>query len=1146
MFKSLMTSRRFAPLFWCQLCSALNDNFLKNALAMLVLFGFAGSGALAGEHAPTLITMSGVVFIAPFFFLSGLGGELADRYDKARVAQSIRLGEILVASVAALGFFLHSVAILFLALALFGIVAALFGPVKYGLLPEKLETAELPAGNALVEGATFLAILIGTIAGGVAISQAKSAELVVGVIVALAVASWLFARAIPYTGPAAPGIGITRNPWRSTVALLRELKADRRLWSGAQIVSWFWVVGFVALSLLPTLVKKILGGSEGVVTLCLAVFTLGIAVGSLLAARASHGRPNLGLVPLGAFLMGTFALAIAFIASMMEPAAQPFGPADFMGSGTGILLAGALFGLAVAGGLFIVPSFAAVQSWAPPDRRARVIAAVNILNSAYMLGGGAIVAGLQAAGVSTAILFAALGALSLLVVPLVVRAWGTEVLRDLGRFILRFFFRLEVKGLEHLQGLGQRVVIAPNHVSLLDGPILLSILPRQAAFAVNTQIAQSWWARPFLRFIPAHLLDPARPLAARALVNAVKAGEMIVIFPEGRITVTGGLMKIYDGAAMIADRSDAAIIPVHIEGAERSGFSYLKPSQTRKAWFPKITVTILPPRRLSGDPALKGKARRQAAGLALQDIMTDAAVASAPQELTLFEALVRAKKTRATGAPALSDPLGASLSYGKLVLGAQVLGAKLEAFAAPGGPVGVMLPNTTAVAVTFFALQSIGRVPAMINYTAGAPNIRGSCNAAGVSVILTSRTFVQKARLQALVGHLEPAIRMIYLEDVRGAVTLGDKVAGILAGSRPRVVRRPGDPAVILFTSGTEGVPKGVVLSHSNVLANCAQCLARIAVNGEDTALNVLPVFHSFGLTVGLIMPLIAGVPVCLYPSPLHYRIVPELIYDIGATILLGTNTFLAGYARSAHPYDLRSVRLAIAGGEAVKDDTRRTYMDRFGVRILEGYGVTETSPVLAMNTPIANKAGTVGRLSPLMEARLEPVTGIEGGGRLFVRGPNVMLGYYRAENPGTLEPPPGGWHDTGDIVAIDAQGFIVIKGRVKRFAKIAGEMISLAAVEAMAAQAAPDTPLAVVAVPDARKGEHTVLLITDATLTRDIFQRYARANGAPELMVPTEIMVVPSLPLLGSGKPDYVAATALAKARPAPEGNPAKTTAAA
>ncbi|MGB8400424.1 AMP-binding protein, partial [Bradyrhizobium sp.] len=535
---------------------------------------------------------------------------------------------------------------------------------------------------------------------------------------------------------------------------------------------------------------------------------------------------------------------------------------------------------------------------------------------------------------------------------------------------------------------------------------------------------------------------------------------------------------------------------------------------------------------LKVDTALKGKNRRQAAGLALQDIMTDSAVMTAPIDMTLFEALVLAKTTRDTGRPAVEDPLGTKLSYKKLIIGAQVLGAKIAPLAPQGAAVGVLLPNSAGVAVTFFALQSIGRIAAMLNFTAGAANVVSACKAAKVDVVLTSRTFVEKGHLEALIDALRTVAKVVYLEDVRATITLADKVKGLIAGGRPAVEIDPNSPSAILFTSGSEGTPKGVVLSHRNLLANCAQSLTRVACNGSDKVFNALPVFHSFGLTAGLLMPLTGGIPVYLYPTPLHYRIIPELVYGSNATILFGTDTFLAGYARVAHPYDFARVRLVLAGAEAVKDRTRQLYMERFGVRILEGYGVTETAPVLAINTPLANKSGTVGRLSPLMEARLDPVPGITEGGRLYVRGPNVMLGYYRAENPGVLDMPVDGWHDTGDIVTIDAQGFIAIKGRAKRFAKIAGEMVSLSAVEALSAELWPQLITVVVSLPDARKGERIVLLTTDAACTREAFSQFARRKGATELMVPAEILVVEKIPLLGSGKPDYVSALNVAKER--------------
>lgn len=1126
MFQALITSRRFAPLFWCQFLSALNDNFVKNALVILILF------KIGSESGGALVALAGAVLVAPFFILSGIGGELADRYDKAVVAEKLKRAEVPVAMVAALGFVLHSVPVLFVALGLYGVIAALFGPIKYGILPSLLEPREIPAGNAFVESATFAAILIGTIGGGLAAGNSGGEWVLAALVVGLAALCWLSASLIPKTGAAAPRLAIDFNPWTSTMSLLRHLRGDRRLWVGGLITSWFWLVGTVVLSLLPVLIKDTLGGGENVTILALVVFTIGIAIGSASAARASKTRPNLALVPIGALLMGLFSLDLAWTASTLVKPAETLTVNGLLASVTGWHILIDLAGLAIAGGFFIVPSFAAVQLWAPVAERARTIGACNVLSALFMTAASLGIALLQWAGAGLALLLAVLGVANLVAMVLILRAWGREGVQDVGVFLFKTFLGLEVKGYENLPPEGTRTIIAPNHVSLIDAPIMHSILPSHSAFAIDTGMAQKSWVKPFLKIVKAHAIDPTKPLGTRHLIQAVKSGETLVIFPEGRLTVTGGLMKVYDGTAMIADKADAVIVPVRIDGPERSYFGYLNRLQCKKALFPKTTVTILPPVKLAVPEGLKGKARRQAAGMALQDLMVDAAVKTANLDQTLFSALLEAKATRDTGRAAIEDPLGTKLSYGKLITSAQVLGAKIAPLAPEGAAVGVMLPNSAGVAVTFFALQTIGRLPAMLNFTAGPQNVEAACTAAKVDVVLTSRVFVEKAHLEPVIAKLAETRKIVYLEDVRATITFADKVRGLLVGSRAQVERGPDDPAAILFTSGSEGLPKGVVLSHKNMLANAMQSLTRVAVNGQDKVFNVLPVFHSFGLTAGLVMPLLAGVPVYLYPTPLHYRIVPELVYGSNASILFGTDTFLNGYARTAHPYDFARVRLILAGAEAVKERTRQIYMEKFGVRILEGYGVTETAPVLAINTPLANKSGTVGRLSPLMEARLEPVPGIEGAGRLYVRGPNVMLGYMRAENPGVLEPPADGWHDTGDIVAIDDHGFISIKGRAKRFAKIAGEMVSLSAVEALATELWPAVTSVVVALPDARKGERLVLMTTDATATREAIARFARQKGANELRVPADILIVPSVPLLGSGKPDYVASLALAKER--------------
>jgi len=408
---ALLLSRRFAPLFWCQFFSAFVDNFLKNALVFLILFQTSGSEAL--------ITLAAAVFIAPFFFLSGLGGELADRYDKSVIARRLKFSEIGAAIVAIAGFELQSVPVLFGALFLFGVIAALFGPIKYGILPDHLARHELPAGNALVEAATFIAILLGTVAGGLAMADGGHPVLLGGAVMVFSLLCFASSRFIPPTGEAAPALTVRANILASTAAMVRHLRGERRLWWGGLTTSWFWLMGAVALSLLPPLVKNVIGGNEQVVTACLALFSIGIGIGSALAAKIAAGRIVLTPTLVGSVLMGIFALDLGWSSLGREPAMELAGIAEVFSTAPGIRLAIDLFGLAVAGGLYIVPVFAAVQAWAGPAFRARTVAAVNVLNAAFMAGSAIMVALLQIAGLTTSALFAILGAASLAVAALV-------------------------------------------------------------------------------------------------------------------------------------------------------------------------------------------------------------------------------------------------------------------------------------------------------------------------------------------------------------------------------------------------------------------------------------------------------------------------------------------------------------------------------------------------------------------------------------------------------------------------------------------------------------------------------------------------------------------------------------------------------
>jgi acyl-[acyl-carrier-protein]-phospholipid O-acyltransferase/long-chain-fatty-acid--[acyl-carrier-protein] ligase len=1119
MFGQLLTSRRFAPLFLSQFFSAFNDNFVRNMLAMLILF------RLGDEMAGTLVTLAVGIFILPSIFLSALGGEIADSHDKALIARRLKFAEIFVQMIAAAGFVFASLPLLYLALFGLGVIAALFGPIKYGILPDHLKPHELPAGNALVEGATFFAILLGIVFGGYAASHDRGSWSVVVQLMIIALLCWGTSRFIPATQIGAPGLKIERNILRSSIHTVRELAEDSRLWIGGLAVSWFWMTGAVALSLVPVVIKHRIGGGIDVESAVSALFAVGIGLGSLLAAVLAHGRILLLPTPVSALFMAGFLIDLGLATYSLPRAAAQVALTDFFTSGIGIRIAIDVLGLAAAAGMFVVPVFSAVQAWAREDRRARVIAGVNIVNSLFIVGGALTTALLQSGlvGLSEPLLLILLGTLNIGASLYFFRKLPGNFVADLLTLLFRLFHRMEVRGLENVAAAGDRCVIAVNHVSFLDAPAILSVLDDKPVFAIDRTMAERWWVKPFLSVAHALPIDPSQPLATRALIQQVKSGRPLVIFPEGRITVTGSLMKVYDGAAMIADKAEAMIVPVRIEGLEQSFFSRLSRALVRKKLFPKLRITFLPPRRLAIDPMLKGRKRRQAAGAALQDVMTDLLFETTSTNRTLMQALNDSIARSTPRKDFVQDPLTGALPASRVLAGAAVLGRKILARSQVGDCIGLLLPNTNGTIVTFFAVQSAGCTAAMLNYTAGATNLIAACKAAKVTRVLTARAFIEKGKLQDVAAQLSQHVALVWLEDVRASVTRIDKLRGLLRGGRPLVERSPDDPAVVLFTSGSEGAPKGVVLSHRNLLSNVAQVMARFDITGADVVFNALPVFHSFGLTGGMLLPMLTGMRLFLYPSPLHYRQIPEMIYGVNATVLFGTDTFLAGYARLANPYDFRSLRYVVAGAEPVKDTTRRMFMEKFGLRILEGYGVTETAPVLAVNTPMFNRAGTVGRLMPGVSHRLDPVPGIEDGGRLHVSGPNIMLGYFRAENPGVLEETPAGWHDTGDIVTMDQQGFVTIKGRAKRFAKIAGEMVSLAGVEDLVSRLWPDHMHAVVAMPDARKGERLLLVTTKRDAVRGEIQTYLRAQGATELMAPADIMTMDALPLLGSGKIDHV-----------------------
>ncbi len=1123
---SLLACRRFLPLFISQFFGAANDNLFKNALVILILYRL---GAGSGEASQILVTAAAGLFILPFFLLSATAGQLSDRYEKSALIRWMKGAEILVVLLAVGALTLASVPLMLTVLFLFGVQATFFGPVKYAVLPELLESGELIAGNALIEGGTFLAILLGTVVGGVLILTEGGTAWVSGVMVALALGGYGAALALPKARPGNPDVRIRPNILAESLSVMTLITGRRDLFLSVLGISWFWLMGATFLAQFPAFTKDVLIADQNVVTLLLTVFSVGIGLGSMLCGRLLRGEISARHVPFAALGMTVFSFDLVFASNAVS--ADPghlASVAEFLNHAGAWRVLIDLLLIALSGGIYVVPLYTILQTRCEEKSRARAIAANNIVNALFMVVSALLGGVMLAAGFSVPQVFLTQAIANLGVTVYICGLLPDAVLKGVFSWLLRLAYRVRIEGLEHLAEAGDRVVVVVNHVSFLDAVLMATFLPNKPTFAINTFIAREWWVRPFLTVVDAFPLDPTNPLSTKSLIRAVREGRTLVIFPEGRLTVTGALMKVYEGPGMIADRAGATIVPVRIDGAQYTPFSRLK-GKVRQRWFPTIHITVLPPRRFEVPEEIKGRPRRQRIGAALYDVMSGMMFETANRDRTLFQALLDARRINGGATPVLEDVNRAPITYNRVIVGSHALGRALAAGTASGEAVGVLLPNANPTAVTFFALQAWGRVPAMLNFSTGAGNVLMACTAAKISTVITSRRFIEQARLQALAEALSVKVRVLYLEDVGAGIGLIGKLYGLFASTFNLYPKgKAEDPAAILFTSGSEGTPKGVVLSHGNILANCNQMAARVSFNRQDVVFNALPVFHSFGLTAGLILPLLSGLRVILYPSPLHYRIVPELVYDSNATIMFGTDTFLSGYGRVANSYDFYSVRYVFAGAEKVKDETRRVWAEKFGLRILEGYGTTETSPVLAINTPMHFVNGTVGRLLPGIEYRLEPVPGIAEGGRLFVHGPNVMMGYLRVDRPGVLEPPPEGWYDTGDIVTIDALGFVRIQGRAKRFAKIAGEMVSLGAVESAVACLWPSAHHAVVAVADDRKGEQLVLVTDHAGAARAELLAHFRQHGFPELMVPRTVVPVGQIPLLGTGKTDYVAVQAL------------------
>ena len=697
------------------------------------------------------------------------------------------------------------------------------------------------------------------------------------------------------------------------------------------------------------------------------------------------------------------------------------------------------------------------------------------------------------------------------------------------RPVLRLLFRYRVEGAEALHGPGP-MVLCPNHVSWLDWLFVVIALDDDWKFVASSTTAQtSWFHRKFMINSRTFPVDPTSPYAVRDMAAYLEKGGRLVLFPEGRISLTGAIMKIYEGTAFLIHRTGARVVTCYLKGAVRAPF--VRHAGWTK-WFPRVSVHFSPVMTAPTWPGVPHATVRHRLTAWLHDAMmrqqVEMELAHGPQDVLAAAAEICSSIPKRD---AFEDMSFKVTSFRRVMVGTDVLAGAWRRLLGParGERIGVMLPNVTATPVTLLSLWAAGKVPAILNFSAGVPTMIQCARLAGLKHVITSRQFLAKAKLDP--APLEAAgLQFVYLEDVRAGVSKLTQLAAlarhtVACGRRFRTTGlRPDDTAVVLFTSGSEGAPKGVELTHRNVLANVQQAIAMIDLEDHDRWLNAMPLFHSFGFTATM-LAFLRGLYTFYYPTPLHYRIVPEMVYDKVCTVMMGTNTFLNGYARKANAYDFNSVKFMVAGAEKLQSATVDTYTRKFGVRIIEGYGVTECSPILAANTRLAARHGTSGRFAPCVEYRLEPVEGVAEGGRLFVRGPNIMKGYLNPDANAAFQA-LGGWYDTGDIVSVDEDGYVAIRGRAKRFAKISGEMVSLTAVEDALAGAFPHygsrCTIAVVALADSEKGEKLVAVTNEPRLQLAEVRAMIRTKGLSNLCAPREVRVVSAIPKLGAGKTDH------------------------
>lgn len=974
-----------------------------------------------------------------------------------------------------------------------GILAQLFRCAVF----EQNETYHTFFGSSYLSFSTYFSIIIGAL-----IAAVLPIPVVLGIIIAILTYKLVISvmNAEDFETYSFHFFGI-----KKAIEAHKTLKKHPLIYRSALGVAWIWSMSFLILCN----VDDVEQGNFGILALLFVLATTSFAGGFSVGLRQSRRVIDLTFIPLNTALM-TFSLLMMTILSALR-----IGEVFFC-----------LFWVinAFNAGMYVVPMVLQLRKKINDS----TLEAAYITNKFQDFFCFAIAFAITVLRyylkLSTPWLFGVCTLIGLFVLIYGCRLSPKDLQRSIIRTLFELLFHVTVKNQKYCTQAGRRVLIIANHTSTIDALLIAAFMPERISVILPIE-SKNTLLEFFCRiFADVHIVDIKDAMALRPIITLLKQNNKVLVFPERRSSVTGGLMKIYPGVGIIAQRANANILPICISGAQYSKFS-LQKSLHKTYWLPKIRLTIFEPKKLEADPALDKRKMNYAIALQLYRIMNNMIIEGCNNNQNIFNVLLSSAETFGQRKEIAEDASRKTLTYRQLILKSYVLGNTIKNIIPNDEYVGVMMPNVLANVVLVFGLIGHDKVPTMLNFSSGIAQVLSCVRTLQLKTIITSHAFIAGAKLEELEKALLKAeINLLYLEDVAKNMTPSDKIKGIVRFICKNKPKRTSDQAaVVLFTSGSEGMPKAVLLSHTNLLVNGNQGIAEAILNPADVFFNALPMFHSFGLGMGTFMTTLHGLKTIYYPSPLHYRIIPELVYDTNTTVLVGTDTFLAGYGEVANPYDFYKLRMAVVGAEKLKESTANLYLKKFGIRIMEGYGSTECSPLISVNSGLYYKEGSVGRIVPTLDYKLEPVEGITDGKRLFLRGKNVMMGYIKAENPGVLEPVENGWYDTGDIVDIDEEDFIFIKGRAKRFAKVGGEMVSLTAVEIAINELYPNTMNAVVAISDPKKGERLVLFTTETNVDLSKIKAFIKQKGLSDLSSPAVFHELTELPLIGSGKVDYV-----------------------